>query len=177
MLPTIAIILVTPILALLAFAATRPSTFRVERRRGIAASPDRIFSLIDDFHRWSVWSPWEKLDPGMTRTHSGPPSGKGARYEWTGNKKVGHGRMEILEATPSSKVVVRLEFLKPWQATNTAEFTLAPTADGTDVVWAMYGSSPFMLKVMGVFMPMDKLIGKDFEAGLAAMKAAAEGLG
>lgn len=175
MLPTILIVLLAPIVVVLLIAATRPNTFRVERRAHINAPPSAVFPLLDDFHRWVVWSPWERLDPALTRRHSGAASGVGAKYEWSGNKKVGHGRMEIIEAVPPSKVVVRLEFLQPWQATNTAEFTLVPAGGGTDITWAMTGASPFMFKVMGVFTSMDKLVGKDFEAGLANMKAAAEG--
>ena len=174
MLPTILMILVAPIVVLFIIAATRPGTFRVERQTHIAAPPEKVFPLLDDFHQWSVWSPWEKLDPQMTRTHSGAARGAGAKYAWVGNKKVGEGRMEILDATPSSKVTVRLEFLKPWQATNVAEFTLRPSSGGTGIVWAMHGPSPFMMRVMGIFMPMDTMVGRDFEKGLAAMKAAAE---
>lgn len=174
MLPTILIVLITPIVVILAIAATRPNTFRVERRTHIDAEPARVFALVDDFRRWPAWSPWEKLDPALTRTYSGASSGAGAKYAWAGNKKVGEGRMEILETTPPSRIVIRLEFLKPWQATNTTEFTFARSASGTDVNWAMVGTSPFMFKVMGIFMPMDKLVGKDFERGLASMKAAAE---
>lgn len=174
MLTTVLVILVAPILVLLVFAATRPNVFRVERRAHIAATPDVVFSLLDDFHRWMLWSPWEKLDPALKRTYSGAPSGVGAKYEWRGNRKAGHGRMEIVEATRSSRVVVDLQFLEPWKARNTVEFTLTPHGNGTEIVWAMSGPSPFMLKLMGIFMPMDKMVGKDFEAGLASMKAAAE---
>jgi len=171
---TIVAVLTAPIVAVGVMAATRPNSFRVERRTRIDAPPERVFALLDDFHQWGQWSPWEKLDPTMTRTHGGPERGVGATYAWTGNKKVGQGRMEILEATSPSKVSVRLEFLAPWKATNTAEFLLTPAGSGTDVVWAMFGPSPFMMKVMGLFMPIDKMVGKDFEAGLANMKRAAE---
>ena len=140
----------------------------------IKAAPEKIFPLINDFHRWSAWSPWEKMDPNLKRTHSGAASGKGAVYEWEGNKKVGQGRMEIVESTPPSRVQIKLDFFKPFEAHNTAEFTLAGEGGATNVTWAMHGSMPYMMKVMSVFMNMDKMVGKDFEAGLASMKGLAE---
>ncbi len=174
MLPTILMVLLAPIVAILILAAMKPSSFRVERRTRINAPPEKVFGLLDDFHHWPEWSPWEKLDPTMTRAHSGAASGTGAAYAWEGNKRVGKGRMEILETVQPSKVVVKLDFLAPFEAHNTAEFTLAPSGGATDVTWAMYGPNLFMGKVMSVFMSMDKMIGKDFEAGLANMKKAAE---
>jgi uncharacterized protein YndB with AHSA1/START domain len=172
--PTILILLVAPIAAVAGLAALRPNTFRVERRARVNAAPERVYSFLTDFHQWPSWSPWEKLDPAMQRSHSGAERGRGAVYEWEGNKKVGKGRMEILEAVPASRVVIKLDFFVPWEAHNTTEFTLTPVAGGTDVTWAMHGASPFMMKVMGIFMPMDKMVGKDFEAGLANLKRAAE---
>src|SRR5206468_3186084 len=148
--------------------------FRIERGTTIKAPPEKIFALINDFHNWGSWSPWEKMDPTMKRTHSGPPSGLGAVYEWEGNKKVGKGRMEIVESSSPSKTVIKLDFFKPFEAHNTAEFTLEPQGDSTNVTWAMHGRQPYMLKVMCLFMDMDKMVGKDFETGLANMKAAAE---
>jgi uncharacterized protein YndB with AHSA1/START domain len=174
MLLTLVISIVVVIGALLAFAATKPDTFRVERSTTIKAPPEKIFPLIDDFHRWTTWSPWEKMDPAMTRTHSGAPSGKGAVYEWEGNSKVGRGRMEIVDSVPSSRVAIKLDFLKPMEAHNIAEFTLTPSGDSTRVTWVMHGPAPFVSKLMQVFMSMDRMVGKDFEAGLANMKAAAE---
>ena len=134
-----------------------------------------MFPLINDFHNWAGWSPWEKLDLAMTKTHSGSPSGTGAVYEWVGNKQVGQGRMEIVESTPPSRIVIKLDFLKPFTAHNTTEYKLEPKGGGTNVSWAMRGRQPLMFKVMSLFMSMDKMIGKDFEAGLASMKAIAEG--
>ncbi|MEY4882553.1 MAG: hypothetical protein RIS34_407 [Pseudomonadota bacterium] len=174
MLKTIAIILVIAILALLAFAATRPDSFRVQRQTSITAPPDKIFALVNDFHNWASWSPWEKLDPEMKRSFSGTPSGKGTVYEWAGTGKVGAGRMEILDAPPPSKVVIKLDFLKPFEGHNTAEFTLQPQGDATQLTWVMYGPAPFISKLMGVFFNMDKLIGTDFETGLANLKRVAE---
>ena len=169
----LAVVLVIVIIIIIR-AATNPDTFRVERSITIKAPPERIFNLIDDFHNFGVWSPWEHLDPAMKRSITGTPSGKGAVYEWSGNAKAGAGRMEILESTPSSRVKMQLDFLKPFRNRNTAEYTLTPQGDATKVTWAMYGPSPFISKIMQVFVTMDKMIGGDFDKGLAAMKAAAE---
>jgi len=173
MLKIIVIVVIVLVAAVLAIAMTKPDSFRVERKTSIKSSPDKIFPLIDDFHNWSSWSPWERMDPAMRRTHSGAASGKGAVYEWEGNSKVGQGRMEILEASPA-KVIIKLDFLKPFEGHNIAEFTLQPQSDSTSVTWAMYGPAPFFSKVMQVFMSMDKMIGKDFDSGLANLKAIAE---
>ena len=158
----------------LGFAATKPDTLRVERAISVKAPPEKIFPLIEDFHRWGSWSPYEKKDPAMKRTHSGAPSGKGAVYEWDGNRNVGSGRMEIADTTPASKVTIKLDFLKPFEGHNIANFTLEPKGDSTSVKWAMHGPNSFMGKVMSVFINMDNMIGKDFEAGLANMKTLAE---
>ena len=174
MLKIIATVVVVLIAAVLGMAATKPDTFRVQRATSIKAPPEKVFALINDFHNWGQWSPWEKLDPALNRTYSGPASGKGAVYEWTGNSKVGAGRMEITEPTPSSKVLIKLDFIKPFEGHNMADFTLEPQGDTTNLSWAMYGPTPFVSKVMQVFISMDSLIGKDFEAGLANLKAAAE---
>jgi Polyketide cyclase / dehydrase and lipid transport len=167
-------VIVLGIVVLLVYAATQPSAFRVQRSASIQAPPERIFPLINDFRSWAAWSPWEKLDPNLKRTFSGPASGVGSTYEWEGNKKVGQGRMEITESAPSSKISIKLDFIKPFEAHNTADFTLAPNGSSTDITWAMLGQKPFLFKVMSVFMNMDKMIGKDFEAGLANLKAQTE---
>jgi hypothetical protein len=166
---TVAILLA----AVLGFAATRPDTFRVERTATIQASPGEIVPLLTDFHRWSSWSPYEKLDPGMKRTFSGASAGPGAVYEWDGNAKAGAGRMEILESSPS-KVAIQIDFTAPMEGHNRAEFTLEPEGDATRVTWTMHGPSPYVAKVMGVFFNMDTMIGKDFETGLGNLKAIAE---
>ncbi len=171
---TIAIIIAIAVLALLAFAATRSDNFRVERQINIKAPPDRIFALISDFHRWSEWSPWEKIDPTMKRSFSGTANGEGAVYAWEGSGKAGAGRMEILSAPPSTKVQIKLDFIKPFEGHNTAEFTLNPLGADTQVSWVMYGPAPFISKLMGIFFNMDKMIGADFETGLINLKAAAE---
>jgi uncharacterized protein YndB with AHSA1/START domain len=155
-------------------AALRPDSFRVERSTTIHAPPDKLYPMIDDFHQWAAWSPWEKLDPSMQRTHSGAENGKGAIYAWKGNDKVGAGRMEITQATPPSRVAIKLDFLAPFESHNVAEFTLAPEADNTRVTWAMHGPSPYVSKLFGLFVSMDSLIGTDFEQGLSNLKAAAE---
>jgi carbon monoxide dehydrogenase subunit G len=174
MLKTILIAVVVVIAGVLVFASTRPDSFSVQRATTVHAPPDKVFALINDFHRWGEWSPWEKLDPEMKRTFGGPAAGVGATYAWTGNSKVGEGRMEILKTAPASKVDIKLDFIKPFEGHNIAEFTLTPQGENTQVLWVMHGPAPFVSKLMGVFVSMDTMIGKDFEAGLANMKAAAE---
>jgi uncharacterized protein YndB with AHSA1/START domain len=173
-LKTIALIVVIALAVLLAYAATRPDSFRVERQATIKAPPDKIFAYLQDFHKWSEWSPWEKLDPAMKRTFSGTASGKGAVYAWEGNGKAGAGRMEILDAPQPVKLVIQLDFIKPFEGHNTAEFTLQAQGDMTQVTWVMHGPAPFISKLMGIFFNMDELIGNDFETGLAVLKSVAE---
>jgi len=174
MLKIILIVVVVLVIALLAFAATKPDSFQVQRTASVKAPPEKIFPLIDDFQNWGSWSPYENKDPAMKRAHSGPASGKGAVYEWDGDKNVGKGRMEITESSPASKIVIQLDFFKPFEAHNIAEFTLEPQGDTTKVTWAMHGPAPFISKLMQVFINFDNMIGKDFEAGLANLKAVAE---
>jgi uncharacterized protein YndB with AHSA1/START domain len=171
---TTVIVVVVVVAAILVIAATRPDTFKVERSASIKAPPDKVFALINDFPSWQAWSPWEGLDPNMKRTMSATTAGKGAVYEWDGNNEVGKGRMEIVESTPPSKVGIQLAFFRPFEAHNTAEFTLVPEGDATRVTWTMNGPMPYISKVISLFCDMDKLIGKDFEAGLAKMKSVAE---
>jgi uncharacterized protein YndB with AHSA1/START domain len=167
-------IIVILLAALFGYAAAKPNTFRVQRSATIQSPPERIFALINDFHQFGFWSPWEKIDPNLQRTFSGAASGPGAVYEWEGNKKVGKGRMEIKETTPPSKIVIQLDFLKPFEAHNTTEFTLEPQGNSTNVTWAMFGRQPFMFKVMSTLFNMDKMIGRDFEKGLANLKSVTE---
>jgi hypothetical protein len=174
MVKTILLVLAGLVAVVLIFAATRPDNFRVTRSLEIAAPPDRIFPLIDHLSAWRGWSPWEKKDPAMQRTLSGPASGVGAAYAWKGNKNVGEGRMEILESAANERIRMRLDFVAPFEGHNQVEFTLAPGASGTRVTWSMSGPSPFLSKLIGVFMNMDTMIGTDFEAGLAALKTQAE---
>jgi hypothetical protein len=163
---------------LLVVAALRPASFRVERSLLVNAPPDRVYPLLADFHRWTAWSPWEAMDPAMQRQYSGAPQGLGAAYAWQGNDKVGAGRMEITQTTPppvggaaKGGLKIRLDFIKPFAASNTAEFKLEGGSDGTTVTWTMTGPSPYIARLIGLFVSMDRLIGKDFEAGLAKLKA------
>jgi hypothetical protein len=174
MLKTIAIVLVVLIAAVLGVAAMRPDTFRVERGAAIKAPPEKLFPLINDLRTWRTWSPWEKKDPGMKRTYSATTSGKSATYGWEGNGDVGQGRMEITESVPSSKITIKLDFIKPFEGHNTVVFALQPQGDMTNVTWTMEGPVPFLGKIIHVFIDMDKMVGGDFETGLANLKAAAE---
>ena len=174
MVKIIATAIVVLIGTVLAFAATRPDSFSVRRAISIKAPPDRIFPLISDFSRWSAWSPYEKKDPAMKRSFSGPAGGKGAVYAWDGNEDVGQGRMEIADAAAHSRVTLKLDFVKPFEAHNRVDFLLEPKGDATQVTWAMHGPMPFLSKVICLFVDMDDMVGKDFEAGLASLKAIAE---
>jgi uncharacterized protein YndB with AHSA1/START domain len=156
-----------------AYVARRPAAFRISRSRTMAAPPEAVFAQINDFHRWQAWSPWEKLDPNMKKEFSGPPSGPGASYYWSGNNKAGEGRMTITDSQPGRSVTLRLEFMKPWKATNTTRFDLQPSGGGTAVTWEMTGTNNFMAKAFTVFMDMDKMVGPDFEKGLAGLDAVA----
>lgn len=175
MLKTIVIVVVLAILVVLAIAATQPRILRVQRSARVNAPADRIFPMINDFHRWTEWSPYDKFDPDMKRTFSGSALGKGAIYEWTGNNKVGAGRMEILEAAVPKRIAIKLDFIRPFEGHNVSEFVLEPNAGATDVTWAMEGPSAFSHRVMGLFMNMDKMIGKDFERGLENIRGAVGG--
>ena len=177
MLKTIAIIAVIVLVAVgavLAYAATRPDTFSVQRSLDIKAPPDKVFALITDLRGWTAWSPYEKRDPEMKRSYAGASSGKGSAYAWDGNRNVGAGRMEITDVAAPTKAVIALDFLRPFKAQNTAEFTLKPQGDTTNVTWEMHGPNLYVGKVMGTFINMDRMIGKDFEDGLANLKALAE---
>ena len=172
----IAVVLAVALALVLVLAATKPDTFTVRRTAVVKATAEKIFPLINNFHQWVNWSPWENRDPAMKRTYSGAESGRGAIYAWDGNKSVGSGRMEILDASSPSKIVIKLDFFKPFEGHNTAEFTMQPERDAatTNIIWVMHGPAPFVNKVMQVFMNLDKMIGKDFEAGLANLKRLTE---
>ena len=176
MLKTLAIIgvvVVVAIAGILLYAATKPDSFRVQRVVLINAPSDKVFPLINDIKAWTAWSPYEKKDPAMKRTYGAVTAGKGATYAWEGNKEVGQGSMEIVESGPK-KILLKLDFLKPFEAHNMGEFVLEPKGDSTFVTWAIYGPSPYMSKVIGTFINIDDMIGRDFEKGLADLKAAAE---
>lgn len=170
----IAIGLAVLILIVLGVAAMQPDTFRVQRVIAIKAPPEKIQPLISDFHNWTSWSPWEKLDPSMQRTFSGAPKDLGAIYAWEGNDKVGAGRMEITSIKQPNQVGIKLDFLRPFESHCQTDFTLESKGNLTTVSWTMSGPSNFVSKLMGLFFSMDSMIGKDFEAGLASMKAVAE---
>jgi uncharacterized protein YndB with AHSA1/START domain len=174
MLKKVSMGLMVAVIVLLVFATLQPDSFRVERSIAVKAEPAKVFALLNDFHAFGSWSPWEKLDPNMKTTYSGAPSGPGAVYTWDGNDDVGAGRMEILKSEPDTRVVVKLDFLKPIEGYNTSEYTLVSSAGTTTVTWAMYGPSPYVSKLMGIFVSMDRMIGKDFERGLSNLKAQAE---
>src|SRR3977135_580199 len=169
-----AVILAIAIAIVLILALTKPDTFRVQRATSIKAPSDKIFPLINDFHQWVTWSPYEKKDPELKRTYSGAESGKGAVYAWDGNNNVGSGRMEILETSAPPKIRIKRDFFKPFEGHNTAEFTMLPQGDATSVTWLMQGPARFMTRVMQVFINLDNMIGKDFEVGLANLKKLTE---
>ena len=172
---TVLLIVLAILMVLAVFIQTRPERFHVERSVTIDAPSATIFPHINDFHRWTAWSPWEKVDPQLQRFYDGPSSGAGAGYRWVGNSQVGEGSMRIIESTPDSRVGIALEFVKPFKASNTATFTLVPDASGTRVTWAMDGQNTLVSKLMGLFMNMDRMIGGEFEKGLASLKGIAEG--
>ena len=168
-----ALIVVVLVAAVLAFAATKPDVFRVQRSASIQAPPEKIRALLSDFRGWEAWSPWEKLDPAMKRSYSGAEKGKGAVYAWEGNKNVGQGRMEITDVEPS-RVAMNLDFVKPFEAHNKVEFLLAPKDSATQVTWSMQGPVPYPAKIVHVFMNMDAMVGGQFETGLANLKRISE---
>ena len=170
----IAVVLAIIIAVVLILASTKPDTFRIQRAAVMNVPAEKIFPLIADFHQWLDWSPWEGRDPALKRTYSGTERGKGAVYAWDGNKNVGSGRMEILESATPSTIVIKLDFFKPFEGHNTAEFTMSPQGGATMVNWVMHGPASFMSKVMQVFINLDRMIGKDFEQGLANLKEFAE---
>lgn len=174
MLKIIVIAILLLVAGLLIYAATKPDAFRIERSTTIKAPPVKVFALINDFHQWEAWSPWEKIDPAIKRTYRGPGSGAGAVYEWAGIKDIGQGRMEIVESTAASKISLKLDFVMPFEAHNFVDFTLTPQGDSTKVTQAMYGPSPYISKLMTIFFSMEKMVGSKYEEGLANLKSLAE---
>ena len=170
----VVVVIVVVAVAVVAYASTRPDKFRVQRTTSIKASADKIFPLINDYKNWPLWSSYENRDPDMKRTYSGAAAGRGAIYAWNGNKNVGSGRMEIVDAASPNKIIIKLDFFKPFEGHNVAEFTLEPQGDSTNVTWAMYGPVPFIGKVLHMVFDMDKMVGGDFATGLASMKSVAE---
>ena len=168
----IGVVLLVVVLAIA--IATRPKTFRVERSTVIHAPADAVFPFINDFHLWNRWSPFEKLDPNLQRTYSGAEAGKGATYEWLGNREAGRGRMVIVESLPAQRVAIDLFFLKPFKSTSLAEFTFEPTTGGTTVTWAMSGNNTVAGKAISLVASMDKYLGNSFDEGLSTLKRVVE---
>lgn len=162
-------------LAIAAYASvSRPNSFTISRSAMIAAPSDKIFAIVNDFRRWPEWSPWQHMDPNMKQTLSGPPAGVGAAVEWSGNKMVGAGRTEIVASEPPSRLAMRLDMHRPMKASNDVAYSFVPRAGGTEVTWTMRGAQPLPAKIFATFVDCDAMVGKDFERGLANLKALAE---
>ncbi len=169
---TFLLVLAALIVAFLVYVMLRPNEFRIERSSTIERkSPAEVFALLNDFHQWQKWSPWEAMDPNLQRSYSGSDTGVGAVYAWKGNKKVGEGRMEITESKPAAFVRLKLDFIAPMKANNMTDFNVMAQGTGTRIIWSMYGPSPFMSKLFGAIVSIDKMVGKDFEKGLANIEA------
>jgi uncharacterized protein YndB with AHSA1/START domain len=174
MLKRILLVVVVVVLAFCGYVALQPSTFRIERSAIAVAPVERVFAEVNDFHNWQEWSPWAKLDPNAKATFEGPTAGEGAVFKWAGNEAVGEGSMTILESRPNESIQIGLDFVKPWAGTHTAEFTFKPDGPRTLVTWAMSGEQGFLEKAICVFMNPDKMVGGQFEKGLANLKQRAE---
>jgi uncharacterized protein YndB with AHSA1/START domain len=174
MIKAILIAAAVAIAGVLAYAATQPDTFRVQRSTVIQAPPEMVYAILEDFDRGKEWSPFERKDPNLKRSRSGPPKGKGAVYAFEGNSDVGTGSLTVLDTAPPGKLVLALDMSKPMEGHNTVEYTLVPEGSGTRLTWSIFGPMPYISKVICVFMNMDKMIGTEFEAGLASLKALAE---
>lgn len=174
MLKKILIVLAVVVIIFAVVVAMQPSDFRIVRSATMSAPPSKIFVQVNDFHNWPAWSPWEKMDPVMKRTYAGAAAGTGAIYSWAGNNDVGEGRMTITESRPDERILIKLEFTKPFAAVNTTEFVFIPEGNQTVVTWSMAGENNFLSKAVSLFMSMDKMVGDQFEQGLANMKALVE---
>ena len=174
MLKKILITVAVLVVVFLVVAALQPADYRVQRTTTIAAPPAVVFAEVNDFHKWDAWSPWAKLDPGMSQTFSGTPAGNGSVYTWSGNSKVGEGRMTMVESHPDELINIKLDFIKPIASTSITEFTFKPAGNETQVTWTMDGQKPFVTKAFTMFTSMDKLVGPDFEKGLAQLKSVSE---
>ncbi|HVG51237.1 MAG TPA: SRPBCC family protein [Xanthobacteraceae bacterium] len=166
-------LLILAVIAIVIIASMKPGSFRIQRSANIDASPDRIFAFVNDLHLHRDWNPFDQ-DPSLQRTYSGAPSGKGAAYNWEGNRKVGKGRIEITDASAPSAITMSLKMVSPFKCNNRVEFTFVPQGGATNVNWAMSGPQPFMAKVMSTIMDCDKMMGGEFEKGLAKLKSLAE---
>jgi len=174
LLKKILLLLAVAIMTLVVVILLQPNEYRVQRNAVMNAPPATVFAQVDDFHNWDKWSPWAKLDPNMKVTYEGPASGAGAKYSWVGNDEVGEGRMTILESKPNELIRIKLEFIKPFASTADTEFTFKPDGSQTAVQWSMAGKHNFVSKAMCLVMNMDKMVGPDFEKGLASLKGVVE---
>lgn len=174
MLKIILIVIALLIAGVLIFAATKPDVFRIERKAVFQAPPEKVFALVNDFRQWGPWSPWEKKDPAMKRTFGTITAGKGASYAWEGNKEVGKGSMEIIDSVAPGRIRIKLDFVQPFEAHNLVTITLTPQGKATEFSWAMEGPTPYFAKIIHVFIDMDAMVGRDFEAGLANLKSISE---
>lgn len=174
MLKKILLLAAAAVAVFLAVVATRPSDFKVERSTTVPAPPAVVYAQVSDFGRWAAWSPWEKLDPSMKKEVTGTPGAVGHSYHWVGNKDVGEGRMTLVATRPGAGVDIKLEFLEPWKATNATTLATAADGAGTRVTWTMTGTNNFMMKAVTLFMDMDKMVGGDFERGLAGLRSVSE---
>jgi Polyketide cyclase / dehydrase and lipid transport len=174
MLRNILIAVAAVVVVLLVIIATRSPTYRVSRSITVAAPPAVVYAQIIDFHKWDAWDPWAKIDPAVKRTYAGPASGPGAAYGWSGNDKVGEGKMLITGAKPDQEVNIKLDFIKPFEATSLTGFSLEPAFGGAKVTWTMAGDNNFVMKAMSLFQDMDASVGKDFEKGLLSLKSVSE---
>ena len=163
------------LVVLAGFVAMQPSTFQITRSAKINAPPATVFAQVNDFHNWNAWSPWAKLDPNTRYTFEGPPAGEGTKQHWEGNNEVGEGEMTITESRPDELILMKLEFIKPFASICDTEFKFQPEGEGTNITWTMNGQNNFMAKAMHLVMDIDKMVGGQFEEGLASMKAIAEG--
>lgn len=171
----ILVVVAVVVVVFFAVVAMQPAEFRVVRSANMSAPPSTVFAQVNDFHNWEAWSPWAKIDPAVKNTFEGAPAGTGAIFTWSGNKKVGEGRMTITESLPSDLIRIKLEFLSPFKATHAAEFAFKAEGNQTVVTWSMSGRNSFIFKAFCLFMSMDKMVGGDFEKGLASMKAVVVG--
>ena len=174
MLEIVLILLAVIVIAFVVVVAMQPSEFRVARSATMRTPAPAVFARVNDFHKWEAWNPWGKIDPAMKQTYEGAPAGVGAVYSWAGNNQVGEGRMTMIESRPSDLIRIKMEFYRPLAATNTAEFAFKPAGDETVVTWSMTGNNNFMAKAIHLFMNMDKMIGGQFDKGLASMKTLVE---
>jgi hypothetical protein len=174
MLKKILIALAVIVIVFTVIVVLQPSQFRVTRSATLSAPAPAVFAQVNDFHKWEAWSPWAKLDPAAKNSFEGPSAGIGAIFKWSGNKEVGEGSMTITESRPSELIRIKLDFAKPFEATNTTEFTFKPEGNQTVVTWSMFGTNNFIAKAFCLFNSMDKMVGGQFEKGLASMKSIAE---